>query len=75
MTHHQSHNATTGKEHQAEGKWKQFMGRARERWGDLTDQEMEQFKGNMQAAGGYIQEKYGVAKEEVEELFEERMAV
>ena len=63
------YDADTGAEHQAEGQWDQFMGKARARWADLTDDEMEQFRGNLQAAKGYIQEKYGVAKEEMEEFF------
>lgn len=62
-------DADTGAEHQAEGRYKQALGKAKAKWADLTDDETKQFEGNMEALGGYIQEKYGVAKEEVEETF------
>jgi uncharacterized protein YjbJ (UPF0337 family) len=61
-------DADTGAEHQAEGTWNKYVGKLKANWADLTDDEIGQFKGNAQAAGGYIQEKYGVAKEEFEEM-------
>ena len=49
---------------QIEGNWKQFTGKAREQWGDLTDDEVQQAKGNREQLAGVIQKKYGIAKEE-----------
>lgn len=44
-----------------EGRWEKFMGKVRATIGDVTDDEMEQFKGRYQEATGYLKEKYGEA--------------
>ena len=49
------------------GKWKQLKGDVRERWGDLTDDEVDQIEGNRENLEGKIQEKYGIAKEEAKD--------
>lgn len=49
----------------AEGKWKQIKGKVRERWGDITDDEYAETKGQTELIAGKIQEKYGHASEEV----------
>jgi uncharacterized protein YjbJ (UPF0337 family) len=51
---------------QIEGKWKQFAGSARERWGKLTDSDWETIAGKKDQLVGRIQERYGVAKAEAE---------
>lgn len=51
---------------QIEGKWKQFKGSAKENWGKLTDDDLDQAEGKRDKLIGKIQEKYGVAKEEAE---------
>ena len=43
---------------QIEGNWKQFTGKAREQWGDLTDDEVQQAKGNREQLAGVIQKKW-----------------
>lgn len=50
----------------AEGKWTQFKGKMRENWGKLTDDEIEETKGNGQQLAGLLQERYGLAKDEAE---------
>ena len=35
-----------------EGNWKQFKGRARQQWGKLTDDELEQIKGHREELVG-----------------------
>ena len=42
---------------QIEGNWKQFTGKAREQWGDLTDDEVQQAKGNREQLAGVIQKR------------------
>lgn len=54
----------------AEGKWRQLKGRIQEKWGDLTDDEVDQFEGNREQFYGRLQEKYGLAREEAEEAIE-----
>ncbi len=58
-----------------EGNWKQLKGRAKEKWGELTDDDLDQVDGRRERLVGKIQEKYGKtaseASEEVEEFFDE----
>lgn len=49
-----------------EGKWTQLKGSAREQWGKLTDNDVEEVKGNYEQFVGKVQERYGIAKEEAE---------
>ena len=56
---------------QIEGKWKQFTGSARERWGKLTDSDWETIAGKKDQLVGRIQERYGVAKSEAEKQADE----
>lgn len=55
----------------AEGKWKQLKGKIQQKWGDLTDDEMDKIKGNRQEFVGLMQEKYGKGKDEAEREFDE----
>lgn len=48
------------------GKWLQLKGDVKERWGELTDDEVDQVEGNQEQLIGLIQEKYGYAKERAE---------
>ena len=49
-----------------EGKWKQFTGSARERWGKLTDDDMQTLTGQKDQLVGRMPERYGIAKAEAE---------
>jgi len=51
---------------QVEGKWKQYSGKVREKWGKLTDSDLEMIKGQRQQLVGKIQERYGIAKQDAE---------
>lgn len=48
------------------GNWKQFKGRLRERWGELTEDELNIAAGRREQLIGRIQERYGVTAEEAE---------
>jgi uncharacterized protein YjbJ (UPF0337 family) len=48
-----------------EGNWKQFKGKIKEKWGELTDDELDQIAGNREQLEGKIQERYGLAKDRV----------
>ncbi|PZT86077.1 MAG: CsbD family protein [Citromicrobium sp.] len=48
----------------AEGNWKQFTGKVKEEWGDLTDDEITEANGNREKLEGRIQERYGIEKAE-----------
>jgi uncharacterized protein YjbJ (UPF0337 family) len=56
---------------QIEGKWKQFVGAARGRWGKLTDSDWEMIAGRKEHLIGCIQERYGVARAVAEKQAEE----
>lgn len=47
-----------------EGKWKQFKGTVRAKWGELTDDDIDQVAGNREKLEGKLQEKYGYAKDD-----------
>ena len=49
-----------------EGKWKQYKGMAKEKWGELTDDELDQMAGKRDQLVGKVQERYGIAKDEAE---------
>jgi uncharacterized protein YjbJ (UPF0337 family) len=51
---------------QIEGKWKQVKGKAQEKWGDLTDDDLDRVAGKRDQMVGLVQEKYGKAKAEAE---------
>ena len=51
---------------QVEGKWKQFAGRFREKWGKLTDDDLQVIGGKKDQLVGKIQERYGMAKEQAQ---------
>jgi len=54
-----------------EGNWKQFKGKAREKWGKLTDNDWEQIAGKKDQLVGRIQERYGISKDEAQRQADE----
>lgn len=48
-----------------EGNWKQFKGRVKEKWGNLTDDDLDRIEGSRDQLEGKIQERYGIAKDQV----------
>ncbi len=53
------------------GKWNQFKGRAKQQWGKLTDDDLQQIDGSLDVAAGKLQERYGIAKEQAEREWRE----
>lgn len=54
-----------------EGSWNQVKGRLRERWCQLTDNELEEARGDTKALVGLIQKKTGEATGDVEAYLED----
>lgn len=52
-------------EEQFHGKWNEIKGGIKNLWGRLTDDELEQVKGNITEVSGIVEEKYGETKEEI----------
>lgn len=48
------------------GNWKQFSGKARERWGELTDDDISVIDGRREQLVGKIQEHYGIITDQAE---------
>jgi uncharacterized protein YjbJ (UPF0337 family) len=51
---------------QIEGKWNEYKGKARQSWGDLTDDDLAEANGKREELAGKIQHRYGKTKEEAE---------
>ncbi|MCB9948320.1 MAG: CsbD family protein [Rhodospirillaceae bacterium] len=49
-----------------EGRWKQLKGQARQKWGELTDDDIEAVEGRHEELVGRIQARYGIAREEAQ---------
>ena len=56
---------------QVAGKWKQYKGQTKEKWGKLTDDDLDVINGKRQQLVGRIQERYGIAREEAEKQADE----
>jgi len=48
------------------GNWKQLKGKAKEQWGKLTDDTLDQIDGKREQLVGAVQEAYGKGREEAE---------
>jgi uncharacterized protein YjbJ (UPF0337 family) len=49
-----------------EGNWKQFKGHVKEKWGKLTDDNLDTIAGKRDQLAGKIQETYGITKDQAE---------
>jgi uncharacterized protein YjbJ (UPF0337 family) len=47
-----------------EGNWKQFKGSAKEKWGKLTDDDLNIVEGRREQLEGKLQQRYGYAKDQ-----------
>jgi uncharacterized protein YjbJ (UPF0337 family) len=56
---------------QIEGKWKQMKGSVRERWGKLTDDDIQAIGGRKDQFIGKLQERYGMSREQAERDLDE----
>ena len=48
------------------GQWNQFKGKAKEKWGKLTDDEIDVIEGKRDQLVGKLQQRYGIAKDQAE---------
>ncbi|MGC2331384.1 MAG: CsbD family protein [Candidatus Acidiferrales bacterium] len=56
---------------QVQGKWKQTKGQVKEKWGRLTEDDLDVIDGKRQQLVGKIQEHYGIAREVAEKQADE----
>jgi uncharacterized protein YjbJ (UPF0337 family) len=58
---------------QFEGKWKQLKGTLQQKWGKLTNDDLDYISGSRERFVGRLQERYGIAKEEAQRQADEWM--
>ena len=46
------------------GNWKQLTGKVKEKWGQLTDDDLTEINGRRDQLEGRLQERYGWAKDQ-----------
>jgi uncharacterized protein YjbJ (UPF0337 family) len=56
---------------QLKGKWMQLKGKVREKWGRLTDDDLDIVKGNAEQLAGKLQERYGYEREQAQREIDE----
>ncbi|WP_417210673.1 CsbD family protein [Antarctobacter sp.] len=57
-----------------EGKWTEVKGRLREAYGVLTDDELEEARGNREQLEGKLQQRLGKSKDEAREALDSILA-
>lgn len=53
------------------GHWKELKGKAQQKWGKLTDDDVDEVEGRRTELVGKIQTKYGKSKEEAQKEVDE----
>lgn len=53
------------------GNWKELKGRAKQRWGKLSEDRLTEINGKRDQLAGEIQQAYGVSREEAEKQVED----
>lgn len=67
----QNFNGVGINEDMLKGKWRQFKGAVQERWGELTNDDLDQINGEREQIIGKLQERYGYAREKAEAEYSE----
>ena len=49
-----------------EGNWKMFKGQVQQKWGDLTNDDLDRIEGSRTELVGRLQARYGLARDEAE---------
>jgi uncharacterized protein YjbJ (UPF0337 family) len=55
------------------GRWEQLKGKAKQVWGDLTDDDFTRAEGKYDELVGIINERTGESRERIKELLEENI--
>lgn len=55
------------------GKWNEIKGKAKQRWAELSEEEIEKVQGKYEELAGLLQKKYGYEKDRAEKAIEEFM--
>jgi uncharacterized protein YjbJ (UPF0337 family) len=55
------------------GQWRQIRGKAKEWWGNLTDDDLDKINGRLDQMVGKLQERYGYSKDKANSEVEARL--
>jgi len=55
------------------GKWKQFAGTIKQKWGKLTDDDVNYVEGSAEKLVGKLQERYGWDKDRAQKEYEKAL--
>jgi len=61
----------TPTQQQIKGTWKQFRGKLQEKWGELTDDDLDRLEGKRDQIEGFIEKKTGAARQAVRDALDE----
>ena len=53
------------------GDWKQFSGKVKEKWGNLTDDDLATINGQREQLEGKLQERYGHTKDQAKKAVDD----
>jgi uncharacterized protein YjbJ (UPF0337 family) len=53
------------------GQWTQLKGTVREKWGKLTNDDLDQIQGQTEQLVGKIQQRYGIARDDAQKQVDE----
>lgn len=56
---------------QVKGKWTELQGQARQQWGQLTDDDIAEARGDREELAGKVRQRYGKSKEEAQREVDE----
>jgi uncharacterized protein YjbJ (UPF0337 family) len=54
-----------------EGNWTQFKGKVQQKWGSLTNDDLDVIEGKRKELAGRLQQRYGMAKDRAEREIDE----
>jgi uncharacterized protein YjbJ (UPF0337 family) len=60
-----------GTENKWEGRWDQLKGKAKQKWGDLTDDDLDVAEGQYDEMVGKIKERTGEQEQDIRRYFDE----
>ena len=55
------------------GSWNEVLGKIRSKWGQITQDELQQYKGNTDQLIGFLQRKTGESRDKIEKFLDEAM--
>jgi len=58
-------------EQKSSGAWKQFKGRLKEAWGDLTDDDLDRLEGKRDQLEGLLEQRTGQARSDIRKRLDE----